>query len=141
MGKTTVENETMTVNTIIAQQQAGLKALCDGLKAQKEIRQEATFLMREIRHEMRNIERAYAAVMKPKDDLPSEITALAVLTASLEDLRQSLREHAVRVACSRDLEESFMKDPRNLARFLDEVERGAMQYFSAKYGNNAHLDN
>jgi hypothetical protein len=140
MAQIRVGNETITVNTNRAEQEAGLKALCDGFNAQKEMRQEATVLMREIRHEMRRIEQAYTAVMKPKDDLPAAITALSLLTASLEDMLESLREHAVRVACSKNLEESFMEDPRNLGRFLDEIERGAMQYFSSKYGNHGQLD-
>jgi hypothetical protein len=141
MSKITVGNETITVNTNSAEEEAGLKALCDGIEAQKELSQEATTLMREIRHEMRKIEQIYAAVMKPKDDLPAEITALSVLTASLEDLLGSLREHAVRVACSRNLEESFIEDQLILARFLDEVERGARQHFSSRYGNHDQLDN
>jgi hypothetical protein len=141
MAKITVGNETITVSTNSAEHEAGLKAFCDGFNAQKELRREATILMREIRHEMRNIERTYTAVMKPKDDLPAEITALSLLTASLEDLRESLREHAVRVACSKKLEESFMEDPQNLHRFLDEIERGAMQHLPAKYGSHDQLDN
>jgi hypothetical protein len=141
MAKITVGNETITVKTNTAEQEAGLKALCDGFNALKEMRQEATILMREIRREMRKIEQTYAAVTKPKDDLPAEITALSVLTASLEDLREGLREHAVRVACSKNLEESFMEDPRNLIRFLDEIERGTMKHFSSKYGNHDQLDN
>jgi hypothetical protein len=141
MAKISVGSETITVNTNSAEQEAGLKALCDGFNAQKQLRNEAKMLMREVRSQMRRIEQAYAAVMKPKDDLPAEITALSVLTASLEDLLESLREHAARVACSKNLEESFMEDPLSLARFLDEVERGAMQYFSSKYGNHDQLDN
>jgi hypothetical protein len=139
MAKISVGSETINVNAS-AKQVVGLKAFRDGFNAQKEMRQEATVLMREIRHEMRSIEQAYAAVMKPKDELPAEITSLSVLTASLEDLLESLREHAVHVACSKNLEESFMEDPRNLGRFLDEIERGAMQYFSSKYGNHGQLD-
>jgi hypothetical protein len=140
MAQIKVGNETINVNAS-AKQVVGLKAFRDGFNAQKEMRQEATVLMREIRHEMRRIEQAYAAVMKPKEDLPVEITALSVLTAALEDLLESLQEHAVRVACSKNLEESFMEDPKSLSRFLDEVERGAMQYFSSKYGNHEQLDN
>jgi hypothetical protein len=141
MAKISVGSETITVNTNSAEQEAGLKALCDGFDAQKQMRNEAKMLMTEIRSQMRRIEQAYASVMKPKDDLPVEITALSMLTASLEDLLGSLREHAVRVACSRNLEESFMEDPRNLVRFLDEVERSARQHFSSKYGNHEQLDN
>jgi hypothetical protein len=141
MAEIRVGKETITVNTNSAEQEAGLKALCDGFNAQKEMRNEAKMLMREIRSQMRRIEQTYATVMKPKDDHTAEITALSVLTASLEDLLESLREHAVRVACSRNLEESFMEDPLSLARFLDEVERGARQHFSSKYGNHDQLDN
>jgi hypothetical protein len=141
MGIIKVGNETITVKTNTAEQEAGLKALCDGFNARKEMRQEAKMLMREIRGEMRRVEQTYAAVMKPKDDLSAEIIALSMLTASLEDLLESLREHAVRVACSKNLEESFMEDPENLIRFLDDVERGAMQYFSSKYGNHDQTDN
>jgi chromosome segregation ATPase len=78
-----IEDEAITVNTNSVELEAGLKAFCDGFNALKEMRKESTKLMREIRREMRKIEQAYAAVTKPKDDLPAEITALSVLTASL----------------------------------------------------------
>jgi hypothetical protein len=141
MAKISVGSETITVNTNSAEQEACLKALCDGFSAQKQMRNEAKMLMMEIRSQMRKIEQAYAAVTKPKDDLPAEITALSLLTASLEDLLESLREHAERVACSKNMEASFMEDQLILARFLDEVERGARQHFSSRYGNHDQLDN
>jgi hypothetical protein len=141
MGQIRIGNETITVNANSAEQEAGLKALCDGFNAQKQMRNEAKMLMTEIRGQMRGIEQAYSAVMKPKDDLAIEITTLSMLTALLEELLEDLREHAVRVACSKNLEESFMEDPEYLPRFLDDVERKAREEFLSKYGKRTSVAN
>jgi hypothetical protein len=141
MAEIRVGNEKITVKTNSAGQEAGLKALCDGFNAQQQMRKEAKMLMIQIRRQVRIIEQAYNAVIKPKDDLPAEITALSMLTSSLEELLEGLREHAVRVACSKNLEDSFIADPKNLTDFLEKVERNATKELFDKFGLRNPLEN